>query len=117
MHPPSVAGWDCAETYTATERKTSLFFYRRDTVHRGKKAMKATTKRLCFFLFQLQGEHDLFLVIEARDSSSSGLGAIFFGVDFIIDGGIDPTEAVVPLFIGDVAAIGIGARVFQENHS
>jgi hypothetical protein len=38
MQPPSIAGWDCAETYTAVERKTSLFFYRRDTVRRREKS-------------------------------------------------------------------------------
>src|SRR6266436_109268 len=71
---------------------------------------------LCLFLFQLQREHDLFFVIEARDSSSGGLGAIFLGVDFIIDIGIEATEAVIAFFIRDIAAHGIGARVFQKNH-
>src|SRR5260221_11290892 len=73
-------------------------------------------KRLCFFPLDFQGQHNLFLVIEAGDSSSRGLGAILFGVDFVIDIGIKATEAVIAFVISDVAAHVIGASIFQEDN-
>src|SRR5258708_1457255 len=67
------------------------------------------------FLFKFQVDDDLFLVIEARDRSRGGFGAIFFGVDFIVDIRVEAAEAVIAFLVGDVAADCIGARISEKN--
>ncbi len=47
--------------------------------------------------------------------SGGGFGAVFFGVDFIVDIGIEAAEAVIAFLVGDVAADCIGARISEKN--
>src|SRR5262249_58141329 len=67
-----------------------------------------------FVLFELQIQHDVLAAIKARYGARRGFGAVFFGVDFIVDIRIEPTEAVVALVVCDVAANHVGAEILQE---
>src|SRR6266404_833375 len=82
----------------------------------GKPSRLAERLRLGLFLLDFQRVNELFLVVETGDRAGGRFCAILFGVDFVVDIGIEAAEPVIAFLIGDVTTHRIGAHVFQEHY-
>src|SRR5579859_1440399 len=71
--------------------------------------------RSALLLVDLQIKDDVLFAIETRYRASLGLGAVFFGVNLVVDVWVEAAEAIVAGVVADVAANRVAAHVFQED--
>ena len=71
---------------------------------------------LALLRINLEVHNNFFATFKTRNRARGRLGAILFGVQFIVGIGIEAAEPVISSIVRDVTAHRIGPRILQEHH-